>query len=603
MDTSNLDLLRFKKVAREDYYTNDWKITPDEEKFAEELDKFSSYERHNQCHEHANQNKKEGSEAWNLWACYYRERYLKALEGVNELYKTGKQLKSWNERANSALIINFQDGLKINEDEEYLLENLKCNNFFFPFKVKFDQLKVLGRANFMHSTFSDVADFRLVIFSDNVNFSNAVFSGRVNFNSATFSGRTHFNSTTFSDRALFGETTFLDWAQFKDAIFSDYAYFSSTTVSGFVDFRSVVFCGKAHFPSATFCNRCDFSEVKFSDNAIFQSTKFSGRTDFNSTTFDGTADFLSTTFSGKTSFLSTSFSNHTDYTYAIFSDTAEFSSTSFLGEVLFKSATFKASSRITGCTFSNNLNFTDVTVNRAFDFSESTFQGVNDFTGTKFEGAAIFNVCNFKLNDNVSDAAHKSNSTAPNFTATIFEIPPNLSYLSLPEPEDINEKMAAAKFRRLKELAEDGKNHLAEARFFRYEMLCRRGYEESKLFSFFITLYDKISRFSLSVTRPFVALIGFMILFWGIYVVLRTGLNIDQLKMAPIGDLLLYSAHNALPLIGANSDQKLALVNTLFGGYESRPIYFGIASFFQNLIGLGLYFLILLAIRSYFRMR
>lgn len=96
---------------------------------------------------------------------------------------------------------------------------------------------------------------------------------------------------------------------------------------------------------------------------------------------------------------------------------------------------------------------------------------------------------------------------------------------------------------------------------------------------------------------------AFTVLFWVLYVAMRSGFNIFQLKMVPLGDLFIYSAHNALPLLGANSDQKLTLVNELFNGYGSRPFYFGIASFLQNLIGLGLYFLILLAIRNYFRMR
>ena len=179
-----------------------------------------------------------------------------------------------------------------------------------------------------------------------------------------------------------------------------------------------------------------------------------------------------------------------------------------------------------------------------------------------------------------------------NLVSKIYRTPPNA--------KDFNQ---APKFRKLKELASSSNDHNQELLFFRQEMLAKRGNEVHGIESGLINIYEYFSKCGLSIRRPLFALCGFFLLFWAIYHFWYTGIEFDPIHNTNWQDIMTYAAHNALPLISANQSEKIAIIEKLFGSYSNRPIWFGILSFIQNLIGFALYFLTLLAIRNYFRMK
>ena len=130
----------------------------------------------------------------------------------------------------------------------------------------------------------------------------------------------------------------------------------------------------------------------------------------------------------------------------------------------------------------------------------------------------------------------------PDFRGAVFELAPNLGYTCVVDvplhKEDTKDSIwarliqkdkfllssrtydehAAAKLRRLQELAQDGHHHLAEKRFFRAELLARRGNESKRFFErSIIQAFDTLSKCGLNFWRPFWGLIGMSILFASLY--------------------------------------------------------------------------------------
>jgi len=397
-------------------------------------------------------------------------------------------------------------------------------------------------------------------------------------------------------------------------------------------FNNFIFPALTTFNHLLFQNSITFDNAKFLSEVHFDNTIFNEFTSFKNTDFYGRAVFNSTKFTQLVTFQNSKFYSFAEFYAAQFLNGAYFYKTEMYGDANFRNSKFKSDASFEKAYFKNLADFRSIDFNKSFNIGKSAFMGSTIFSGSKFKGPANFDDCSFGslYEVNIKDEPHNKKTKnaptsfpketvidpVPNFIGAIFDTPPSFNYTNVASgsqlkwweklfktPPTMTHKLIVAKFRRLKHLAKSNENHSEELSFFRQELLARRDNEVHGIQSNIIDLYEWVSKCGLSIKRPFIALIAFTTFFWVIYIALRIGINIEHITITPVKDLLIYSAHNALPLIGANSDQKLALVNKLFGGYDSRPIYFAIVSFIQNLIGLGLYFLILLAIRNYFRMR
>lgn len=166
-------------------------------------------------------------------------------------------------------------------------------------------------------------------------------------------------------------------------------------------------------------------------------------------------------------------------------------------------------------------------------------------------------------------------------------------------PIEIKDEDASSKLRRLGDLANQGHHHLAEKRFFRAELLTRRGWEtRNPREVLMINAFELFSKCGLSFWRPIA---------WLIAIVLLSGAFYASQVSWPAGEngyfeLASYSFANSLPLLGYISDSYEVSVKVLFGGVEKVPALVRIWAFFQNLISAVFLFFALLAIRNYFKL-
>lgn len=429
MDTSNLDLSRFRRMTRKKYYITDWKVTPEEAEFAKELDRLTPLERHNFCHERSNLKKESSaSEDWNLWACYFRDRYLKDVntDTGKGLFGTRKELKAYFIMENEKLNIKFGDP----SNNRININGLSCENFLFPY-------------------FADIGNIQLTKKSS---------------------------------------------------------------------FANAHFCGYANFSSSYFSNVVDFNRTKFYDIANFESANFSSYSHFVGTNFIGNADFSFTNFTDKVYFTSVNFMFGANFTSSAFSAPVSFKYSKFYGIADFSTCKFFQNSKLKSCYFFEDFIFNEVVGEKTVDFSASCFLAESNFEGSHFMSSAIFHRCAFgtitknqvnkftpsKLKNSINTyRGDPQNDIIPDFTSANFTIPPNLSYIDMPSVLEDTQEMTASKFRRLKELANAGQNHIEEAEFFRLEMLARRDHEVQGIQANLITVYEWVSKCGLSIKRPF----------------------------------------------------------------------------------------------------
>lgn len=576
MDYSHLDLSRFRKITREEYYTTEWEFSDEEAKFARELDDLTPYARHNRCHKFANtKDDREASEVWNLWACVYRERYLIDAEArEQEIYNTGKKINPINE----GFYIDFSEGLSISKVGKYNIRHLDLSNFVIPYVVSFSKMTFSTSSNFVRSLFLAAAHF-----------GNSEFLGEVSFEGAVFSDSSHFSEITFKLKAIFDATLFVGNTYFERTNFSDQSNFFRTQFYKEVSFTGTVF-GKI----TTFF-RCSFSE-----RATFETTTFSKGAVISEVTFAKLAKFNNSNFIGEINFDESIFGRRSTFQKSTFNGPISFRSTRFNGVANFNSATFLDAVSFVYCIFSQGGSFEQSQFEAATNFNYSQFGASKSLPFIhKIYATLIWIMLKTKNSD-----IKRYSDTVPDFSNTTFTKSPYVSSIELNTNEVMGRVEATNRIRILKKMAIDNKNNFAEAELFRYELLSRCGSEIFGIQAYAIRIYNFFSKCGLSFVRPVISLLVTILLFWSIYIILYDNLNIRSIYSGNSIDLFRYSAHNAIfPFIGASASEKIVVINSLFGGYENRPWQFEVVSFIQNIICLSLEFLILLAIRNFFRMR
>ena len=156
------------------------------------------------------------------------------------------------------------------------------------------------------------------------------------------------------------------------------------------------------------------------------------------------------------------------------------------------------------------------------------------------------------------------------------------------------------RWRALKRLAEQGKDHVSERRFFKEEVLARRGITDKWCHApfWFGTFYQLLSNFGLSLSRPLIA--------WSIVLL---GFAYAYGSDGHWQTALLLSLHKSLPALSSFSGGLQGLYARLYGVASCEPfqpvvpdsvIVLGII---QTLFSVVLIFLFLLAVRNHFRIR
>ncbi|UTW60005.1 pentapeptide repeat-containing protein [Kordiimonas sp. SCSIO 12603] len=516
-----------------------------------------------------------GAAAWNMWVQVYADRWCVREEKGTHAYV---RLKSVNDEAYEEHFIDFSDGQEKDENGKYKITFIDFTHFHFPTQATF---------------------------------AGATFSGGVTFEWATFSDRADFEWTTFSGGADFRGTTFSDRADFERATFSVGAYFMR----------------------ATFSDNADFTGATFSSTVDFESATFSSTVDFESATFSGEVDFIKATFTGDVYFERATFSGEAYLERAIFSCGADFERAEFYDKLSSQGVIFLAKTRWNNTVFYTSVNF-----------SESQFLAGCDFENAKFKAFANFDYVCFgkpktakpperyeKWDKTLQDKYDKlhvtsKSETVPNFRGAVFEQAPNLGYTEIAdipiyknkEENQLNlwqrlrtkgeylltsrtyDSQAAAKLRRIQELANQGHHHLAEKKFFRVELLARRGNEAKGFWErAMIRSFDIISKCGLSFARPLMWLFFFWLPAFMFIYANAADISILDLNEEEIWNVAQYSFANSLSFLGGLLSEQASMVQYLFPIKANIPHWWKLL---HNSIATLHIFFAFLAVRNYFKL-
>ncbi|WP_025896805.1 pentapeptide repeat-containing protein [Kordiimonas gwangyangensis] len=597
----------------------------------------------------------EGSERWNEWVQWAE------LKNARWLTRTEKDRCIEVRLKTTENLVEFEgDGRN-----RYNIRNGVFSGFVFPFRVSFGCANFVGDTYFEAAVFCQDVSFEKTEFGGDTFFADAVFWRSADFAHMTVQGRFEAGKTSFHGTASFNGAKFLRDAMFSQSHFNGTTHFHGSKFHGIADFSQRTFFHKeAFFNQASFQRRVDFSRSEFrgvcnfvqntifNGIALFEKAKFHGGTNFTAS-FTSEALFTQARFKRSAIFLRSNFTVEATFTKALFTGDASFSMCVFQSSASFEGVVFDRCAHISS-RFMGRLNFssalfmgeadwTDCSVEMAVNFNDSQFLGVATFANTTFGGYANFDGVMFGKGNTTSKSLAlraqpvaaqekyiltkmgQNSMTVPDFKGTHFKIPPNLGYTEVAVPvapyypnwspiknirvlfsEDSQTKDAdaASKLRRLQELAAAGHHHLAEKRFFRAELLCRRGHEASTWPEItMINLFELFSGCGLSVIRPVLWLLGLIVVCGMVYF---SQIDWTFAEMNSDGeswfDLVSYSVLNSLPLIGYASDTYGVSVDVLFGGIANVPWFVKLTAFFQNIASAVLLFFALLAIRNYFKL-
>ena len=393
------------------------------------------------------------------------------------------------------------------------------------------------------------------------------FDIAVNSGSADFSGLIFPSHFALGGRlkhiAYFDGTRFEGWATFTDALFPDQVTFQNAVFQEWVMFNCVRFEGLTRFDGATFRQEVSFENAVFNENTMIQNPEVS----FSGVRFDKGAKFTKAHFHSRTSFNRAVFNNLTDFSASVFEGKTTFAGAKFQGQTDFRA--IKSTSVFL---------FDDPgSASQDRDCGVAEFSAVPDFQQATFvEAPRLDNVKIERRSRNISFAALK----------TFFK-------------GDLEKE---GRWRALKRLAEQGKDHVSERRFLKEEVIARRGITDKwwNASFWFGVFYQLLSNFGLSLSRP---LIAWLMVLSGFACTYAYGSD------GPWQTAFLLSLHKSLPALSSFSGGLPGLYARLYGVASCdpfRPIIpdsVAVLGMMQTLFSAVMIFLFLLAVRNRFRVK
>lgn len=280
--------------------------------------------------------------------------------------------------------------------------------------------------------------------------------------------------------------------------------------------------------------KISFKDFRFPGGVHFAKAKFPDA-GFDQAIFEGDAGFTEATFEGH----------------------AWFEKATFEGDAGFNAATFKGYAGFDGATLKGNTKFTGATFTGPVSLENSRFRNVPDFRRSEFKKHL-----------------------------TLHGI--NIEFRTPTEPDD------ADKYRRLKELAFNARDHDRAQEFFAFELIAKRGHETRRLKLIPNYLYRGFSGFGRSLWRPSIGL--FVV--WGAFGVLYSWIAIKN--MSHLLDGLLFSAAQLFPFLGASKGALADAKAALFGN-AALDAWVNALGMIEGGLGILFLFLIGLALRNRFR--
>ena len=313
-----------------------------------------------------------------------------------------------------------------------------------------------------------------------------------------------------------------------------------------------------------------------------------GTISFESFRFPGPAQFSRAVFNEVTSFRTAKFHGDANFNDAKFKASACFDHARFHEFANFGSATFEKEFLVNGATFSSEVHFNDATFNHS------------EFTGAQFDYSLT----------RMTDAKFKH---VPDFRAASFETPPlfqrvDIKYTLAPSASGWQRWMSraagaddAVRFRRLKELAAEWRDHERELKYFANELRAKRFHETEDFGGVTINwTYDLLSNFGQSIGRPIFGLFVLTFLVW--LVIMATysticGATWEQWKAAAVLSLTDWGL-----LLGSD---KWETRTNAFKALCGEKCQFGsgaaLLAYIQSAASLALLFLLGLGLRNRFK--
>jgi hypothetical protein len=252
-----------------------------------------------------------------------------------------------------------------------------------------------------------------------------------------------------------------------------------------------------------------------------------------------------------------------------------------------------------------------VTFHASADFFQANFGSFASFHSSSFDGRANFTAIVAEKAFTIEKSKFK---VLPDFIQAHFQEAPRLDNVEVPthgfwrslggrgDPD------LAARYRALKRLAIQGHDHDREYQFFADELRSLRGNPDRPWHTRYWIgfLYEVISNFGRSISRPVVCWIVLTIFFAEMYLcmhlrVTQAGSCVDG-HGNPASQAIYLSVKKGLVFPGLGGDQRVdEALKCLYGGAVLDSVSY--AGIIQSLVSAVLIFLFLLAVRNRFRIK
>ncbi len=533
----------------------------------------------------------QGKDSWNAWA--------------TDLLARQKDSDEWKKESSA----NFSF---------HVFGNAEFSGFIFPGLTDFSGTVFSGNSWFIGTKFEAEAKFKQAVFKNEICFIKTDFGQDTWFEKASFEGDAHFGKSTFRSSADFRRTShkgttnfnnssFRDIVFFGGAVFHNYAMFHSISCKGIDSYFDASFKDGATFQNACFSGNAHYSKAKFEDQSFFMHAHFGGDASFGS--FGGAARFESAIFDGEAWFARAVFEQMARFNNAFFKGGARFEYCTFKGDAAFSAARFGRYAIFDHTKYRGRVSFQAVEARSAFTMANAFFSDVPNFDQATFVEAPRLD--NFDIqarNENGLFRAALSNAFKGNSSADAGEKWQELKR---------QRRELGVRWRTLKRLATQGHDHQRELYFFREEMLTSRWITDKPWHTFFWfgVLYQLLSDFGRSVSRPLVCWLIWLLAFWALYLVVRP--DVDGMDMPrscsrfefvePWVAALTLSTHRSLPAFSGLGERVPSFYSSLYGISDgcvalvpSAVSFLGVV---QTVGSTALLFFLLLALRNRFRIR
>ncbi|NQZ07211.1 MAG: hypothetical protein HRT35_08620 [Algicola sp.] len=444
-------------------------------------------------------------------------------------------------------------------------------------KINFDDVKLgEGLVIFQNAQFAD----------GDIYFSRTGFGdGNVNFEQVKFGkGSIDFTEATFGH----GDISF-DLAEFN----TGETFFNVLTFgSGNVSFANATFgAGIKSFGAMQLIKgNVDFQEVKFGDGDVdFKDAQFGkDSVSFKRAIFgEGSVNFIGASFGdGQNNFSKIDFGKgHVNFAGAKFNagNLKFYKSTFEQGDANFAKAEFGSGQYdFKYVRFNGNVSLDGVKNSQAIEslsFKHAMFESSLDLTNLKLN--CVLDLTNTKLANQV---ALDGLACKPTRTGN-------------PLRKEASDKDDAGRLRRLKEIAENNKDHELALRFHADEMRAKRWIEKGFFASLLDGAFSVLSNYGQSIGRPVAA---FCLLFVIVVTLFTTGVpNTKAPLLDTVGHAIVFTAVNSIPVIANARKLKERSAKVLFG-YKPTA-WANVVMVTHSVLSIICLFLIGLGLRNRFR--